>query len=267
MRKFAAVSSACTVIAGIIGFILRRTEAKTVFDPETLLAEPGAAITWILIAFSVLFFAAMAFVLARMGELSIEKGLSGAFGSYLPVPFFITALASLAIFAGGAVLGVKIARLPGRNTADAVLALFAVLSAASTAYCSYSAFKGVSGSELGLFTIIPVVFLCYWLILSYRQRAVDPVLLDYVYEIMALIFLILGFYYSAGFNFGRLRPRKALFCMDGAIYLGIVTLADGHSLYAVLLYVGLIIVMLVNSMLLASNAKRPAAPDEGGAST
>ena len=256
MRKFAAVSSACTVIAGIIGFILRRIELKTVFDPETMLAEPGAAVTWILIAFSVLFLAAMAFLLRRAGALAVEKGLPGAFGSYSPVPFYITALGCLAIFAGGVLLGVKVARLPGRNTADAVLALFAILSAVSAVYCAYSAFRRVSGSELGLFAVIPVVFLCYWLILSYRQRAIDPVLLDYVYEIMALVFLLLGFYYIAGFNFGHIRPRNALFCMNGAIYLGIVTLADGHSLYAALIYVGLIMIMLVSSMLLASNAKK-----------
>ena len=52
------------------------------------------------------------------------------------------------------------------------------------------------------------------MVLEYRMRAADPVVLRYVYDFLALCAASVAFYYKAGFAFDRPRPsRTVLFSM------------------------------------------------------
>ena len=69
-----------------------------------------------------------------------------------------------------------------------------------------------------------------WLIAAYQVRAGDPVRLDYVYELFAIIASLLGLYFHASFSFEQGPALLAcLFSLLG-VYFSLVTLADGHDL-------------------------------------
>ena len=256
MRKFAAISSAFAVLLGVVGFFLRRTELNSIFDPQSGLALRFAGISLALGGLTVAVLAALLVSLLVIGALKVRSGFSGAFGSASSVPVFVVALGAVFFAAGALALLARVFKAPAFSIVNGVLAIFGLASAISVFVVFYCSYKLRDGSELQLCSIVPIAFLCFWLILAYRQRAADPVLLDYIYEILALILCILGFYFTAGFAFGRVKPRRALFCTNGAIYMSIVTLADSHPLPQMLFFVGSIIVMLVCSILLASNCEK-----------
>lgn len=88
-----------------------------------------------------------------------------------------------------------------------------------------------------------------------------PVQLDYIYELFAIIAVLLGLYFNAGFSFERGKPfRAVLFSLLG-VYFSLVTLADGHDPATTLLY-GFAVVYLLSStaVLLHNAARRPGAP-------
>ena len=63
-----------------------------------------------------------------------------------------------------------------------------------------------------IFTLLmPAYTCCMWLIVAYQARAADPVILDYVYELFAIIAVLLGLYFIAGFSFERPKVRRASF--------------------------------------------------------
>ena len=109
--------------------------------------------------------------------------------------------------------------------------------------------------------LIPDFSGCVWLIAAYQVRAGDPVQLDYIYELFAIIAVLLGLYFNAGFSFERGKPfRAVLFSLLG-VYFSLVTLADGHDPATTLLY-GFAVVYLLSStaVLLHNAARRPGAP-------
>ena len=95
------------------------------------------------------------------------------------------------------------------------------------------------------------------------MRAGDPVRLNYVYELFAIITGLLGLYGAASFSFERGRSfLTALFSLLG-VYFSLVTLADSHQLADMLLYAFTIIYLLTNAITLLHNAARPELPAQG----
>ncbi len=90
---------------------------------------------------------------------------------------------------------------------------------------------------------------CMWLVVAYQARAADPVILDYVYELFAIIASLLGLYFTAGFSFERPKVRRASFFSLLGVYFSIVTLADSHDLASMLLYGFAILYLILTSAL------------------
>ena len=60
-----------------------------------------------------------------------------------------------------------------------------------------------------VYSIVPVFWACYWLILTYSEHAADPVITDYMYALLGQAFLVLALYELAGLSFGRGKARHA----------------------------------------------------------
>ena len=105
-------------------------------------------------------------------------------------------------------------------------------------------------------SVVPTLFVCFWLILMYRQNASNPVLLDYIYKCLALVTSALSFYFTSGFLYGKPAPGKAIFTYFAAIYFCTVTLADDHPLSIKIIYFAMIAVNIVHSSMLLKNLKR-----------
>lgn len=75
--------------------------------------------------------------------------------------------------------------------------------------------------------LLPEVYLVVKLILSFKSWSVDPVILDYCVMLFAMLFVVLGFYFSTGFLFEQGRPRLMLLCAMGACMFSAMAVADG----------------------------------------
>lgn len=88
-------------------------------------------------------------------------------------------------------------------------------------------------------TLLPVMALVVRLVLTYRIDSVNPSLSMYYVELLALVFLTLGFYRLSSFAFQAGRTRRFAFYSGAAVVFCTASLADG-SIYlsSLLLYAG-----------------------------
>lgn len=88
-------------------------------------------------------------------------------------------------------------------------------------------------------TLLPVAALVVRLVLTYRIDSVNPSLTMYYVELLALVFLTLGFYRLSSFAFQAGRTRRFGFYAACALVLCAASLADGSPyLSSLLLYAG-----------------------------
>ena len=223
---------AVAVAGGGAGFVLRRWELATAFEADTGLPIPGAPATLALIALSV----AMAAVLALLcrGKYPSFTGYDEAFQAKGNTLYATAMVLSAFLLLGAAVLMV-LSFVQGTNTVYTRLLLAAL--AAVSFFCvmqtAQNSFKGLDRGKYSFTLLMPAYTCCVWLIAAYQVRAGDPVQLDYVYELFAIIASLLGLY----------------FCLT--------TLADQHDLATTLLYGFAILYLLSSTVTLLYNAGRP----------
>ena len=134
-----------------------------------------------------------------------------------------------------------------------VIACLAILCGLSFPLICSAAHKRYSPGLTSLFMTLPVVMYCLWLIACYKANSNNPNLWVYAIEIITVCCLIIAFYYTAGFPYGKAKPRHAaFFCMMGA-FLGIVTLADSRYLGLQLILLGSVGMLIMENWLLIQN--------------
>ena len=88
-------------------------------------------------------------------------------------------------------------------------------------------------------TLLPVAAMVVRLVLTYRIDSVNPSLSMYYVELLALVFMTLGFYRLSSFAFQAGRTRRFGFYAAGSLVLCAASLADGSAyLSSLLLYAG-----------------------------
>lgn len=252
------------VAGGIGGALLRRWELATAFDTD------GLAIAWapaslVLIALSVLL--ALVFALLSRGARHELKTCGDAFsasGSWL---YLVAGALSAAYLLIAGLWGLREELLTGGGTH--LLRLLLWVMCLISFFCVLSLvvrnFRGLGGGRYSLRLLMPAYTCCLWLVAAYQQRAADPVVLDYVYELFAIICSLLGLYFTAGFSFGRPRTWRCAFCCLLGVYFSLVTLADGHDwgTCALFLFSTLYQLSAVTALLYHAFVKGPApSPDQ-----
>ena len=288
MRK-ELVLPVLAVAGGAAGFCLRRWELATAFEADTGLHIPFAPATIALIALSVGM--AVVFLLLSLGEHSAFPGGYGqAFGAAGNMPYAAAVVLSAFLLLASAALnflGLPAAYAAGAATAQttpanpllsvlarvvvgilSALSFFAVLSIAR------SGLRDGGERKYSLPLLVPAFTCGIWLIESYQLRAGDPVVLDYLYELFAIMAALLALYFIAGFSFERPKVLSSSLFSALGVYFSLTTLADGHSLYVTLLYLFAAVYLTANLALLHYNdriyrdAQPPAdeaAPETGDA--
>ena len=273
MRKEIVLPS-LAVGGGIVGLFLRRWELATAFEADTGLVTPNMPSTWALILWSAVL--AVVFILLCRGKhRPFAGGYDAAFAAkgntvYVTAMvlggFLLLASAVLNYMGIPAAYEEAVAAARAGNAQGTPLfnvlprAILGLLSAISF-FCVLSTGKNNYRSEgKGKFSfplLAPAYMGCICLIAAYQVRAGDPVRQDYIYELFAIIASLLGLYFTAGFSFERAKVfRSALFSLLG-VYFSLVTLADGHELYVVLLYGFCILNLTANVTALLANDARP----------
>ena len=252
MRKIGFILMPLAVLTGAVGFFLRQAEISTVFDPQSGLATPGAPISLALMALSVLV------VLLFFGLSFLAPNHRGAgFGTAFACgPFARTVLALCAIgmmFIGG-----------GRLIALVIvgwISVFPLIWAIAAFFAGLClllmALLGPRGRNVAVISTVPAFFLCVWLIVLHIDHASDPVLLNYVYRLFALAFLLLSLYYIAGFAFRQAKVRRLTCSVPSAAYFTGLTLADGQPLYRNITLILLAVTALLYLLILTRNLSRP----------
>ena len=273
MRKEIVLPS-LAVGGGIVGLLLRRWELATAFEADTGLVTPNMPSTWALIIWSAVL--AVVFILLCRGKhRPFAGGYDAAFAAkgntvYVTAMvlggFLLLASAVLNYMGIPAAYAEAVAAVRAGNAQGTPLfnvlprAILGALAAVSF-FCVLSTgrnnYRGEGKGKFSFSLLAPAYMGCIWLIAAYQVRAGDPVRQDYIYELFAIISSLLGLYFMAGFSFERAKVfRSSLFSLLG-VYFSLVTLADGHELYVVLLYGFCILSLTANVTALLANDARP----------
>ena len=208
-------------VAGLGAAVIRAFELEHAFEADTGLAIAGRPVTLILAVFSVLMAAAFVIILLpgshRGREKAYNQMLDGKYsGQYIWVNVSLVILAFSALYQGYTFWTSKTLYM-------LIFAALTVFTAVSSGIAARTVAAGRNMTQQSIFIIVPVFWAVFWLIVEYIRIAADPVVLDYVYGILAIIFTLLSVNGLASFHFGKISPEKVvLFCLL-AIYMSAVS--------------------------------------------
>lgn len=259
-------------VGGAVGFLLRRWELASAFEPDTGLPIPGMSASTALIVLSVVVVCALA-LLCRGGPRSFPGGYDQAFSAVGITPYMTGMVVSAFLMAISGTL--MLLELPGLyaeaqlQTAGtpmlsllprSLLAVLALGSAWSLLQLGKNNYKGEGNGKYSSSLLVPAYATCAWLIVAYQSRSGDPIILDYVYQLFAIICAVLGSYFMAGFAFERAKVFGATFFSLCAVYFIPITLADGHGVAFLALYIAFFLYFAASSAILLFNARQPLGP-------
>ncbi|MGM9574388.1 MAG: hypothetical protein ACI3VE_00555 [Oscillospiraceae bacterium] len=246
----------CYVCAlGAFGAFFRWLQMQVARDAETGMMDPSILnilVPLTIICAAVLFYLRLKKLVDDGNVLPTEfySALKGSSVLCLVISWVIGGITAI----GGVVAMLNVA-LDAQRGLYTVIACLAILCGLSFPLICSAAHKRYSPGLTSLFMTLPVVMYCLWLIACYKANSNNPNLWVYAIEIIAVCCLIIAFYYTAGFPFGRARPRHAVyFCMMGA-FLGIVTLADSRYMGLQLILLGSAGMLIMENWLIVQNIR------------
>ena len=261
---------------GIAGFFIRRWNLATAFEPETGLALSGTPSTTALVVLT----AAVLLLLALLCPRGTYSGTYNQAFRAKDQTLVMTGMVCGAFLLAGAalfwlldlpdayaeVLGQLQSQYDAGNPlmemlpqmALAVLCAVSALCVLSTGKNNY---RDERRGQYSLILLLPAYTFGIWLVFAYQDRAGDPVLLDYIFELLAIITCLLSFYSIAGFAFARNRVFQTAFFSLAAVYFSAVTLADRHDLASALLFGFAVVYLLIQMPVFLYNLQQPV-PEE-----
>lgn len=248
------------VLGGAAAFCLRLWQNRTGFESDTGLPIPGAPAGVVLPVFLAAIAVVLLLLVRRLpreadGDCLLPRDFSVEDSRLLFLPvagILLMAAAGLADLYEGFGLGSLLAQLqaaadpyaavssasvfsPG---AQKLLGLLSLLSAGALFPAIAACRQGQRETDAfrsSPLLLVPPVALVVRLVLVYRVDSVNPVLGAYYVELLALVFLTLGFYRLSGFAFRAGRTRMFAFYACSAVVLCLASLADGGPCLSTLL--------------------------------
>lgn len=223
-----------TVLLAVMAYFLRRSQLQTAFDAIGVIPGSGRAFTWITILV-VIVFAVYAFFLRG------RKKYTAVSSRWMPL---------LAVSCVAAVLLVlsSVLRLGSlAQKSNILIAVGGLVTAAcwiGTALSRYQA-KRAHGALL----LLPAVFYVVDLVLQFRLWTRDPVILDYCYDLLALICTMCALFHLGGYSFDKGSRRITTFFTMCGVFFNAAAMA-GASAAVFLGYLAAALWLLVNLWLL-----------------
>ena len=144
---------------------------------------------------------------------------------------------------------------------ELALVILAIPTMVSAAFLAKDAKLGGGRSHDSLTVLFPVLYGWFWLIDIYRRHSADPILWDYLYLMMAAIFLLLASHGRAGFSFGDGKPRFTVFTCLCAIFFAPISLISYFDLPTLFTTVGLTLYTAATLTALLRDLPMPEFPD------
>ena len=213
-------SMTATVLAAIT-VLLRWLQCESAFDEEGLV-RPYALQSWVMVIAIIASAAVLWWLAGRLTKAGVaptepEEALARPnkeIGGLLIV-------ASVAALGGAALLYLGEMKLGMRLTA--LIGLLAVIVPATLIHMPR---WGGFGAFLA---VIPVVFFSLWLIIFYKNNAVNPTLWYYGPEVLAIAACLMASYRVCGYLFYRMQPRQTLFACGLALVYTLMVVTDSVS--------------------------------------
>lgn len=244
----------CYVCAlGAFGAFFRWLQMQVAADAETGMMNPSVLnvlVPLTIICAAVVFYLRLK-KLGSDGKVLTTDFYTALKGSSVLCPVISWVIGGVTALGGViAMLNVSLDALRGLYT---VIAALGILCGLSFPLICAAAHKRYSPGLTSLLMTLPIIMFCLWLIACYKANSNNPNLWAYAIEIITVCCLIIAFYYTAGFPYGKAKPRyAAFFCMMGA-FLGIVILADGRYLGLQLMLLGSVGMLIMENWLLIQN--------------
>lgn len=255
---------AAALAFGAAGFGLRLWGLGTAFEPDTGLPIPGAPATAALILLTAAALLLLGGLLWRMCRGAPLLSYDEAFRCAAPAAVTADVVCAL-LLAGAGLLGLwDCVRGGVPNLAYPVLDALLVASGGCVLLTGRNNYRGQGQGRFNAYLLLPAYAFCLWLVLTYQAQAGNPVILDYVYRILAIICSLLGLYFTAGFSFEKGKAIPALWTGLAAVYFSCVCLADFRGGRDLALSVFSIVYFTAHSAVLLRNllAAREETPHE-----
>lgn len=223
-----------TIILAGLGFFLRRTQLQTAFDAIGVIPGSKMTLIWVSI-FVVLLFAAMSFLLRKR-----RKYQSLASTRLLPL---VGGCAAGVLLAVGSVLML----IADTQTMDLIIGLGGVVAAACWIGTSVLRYRGTKAHAV--LYLVPVVVFVVVLVCRFRFWTRDPVILDYCFDLFALISSMCALLQLSGFCFDQGGRRVTVFFALCGVYFSAVAMA-GAAAEVLLAYLAAAVWLLVQLWLL-----------------
>lgn len=244
-----------TCMFGVFGAFFRWLQSITAFEAETGLAISGSRWSIILLIYMVIITAALAFISVRLKACSFPEEYSEALSTPSPI-FDIASIALAAVMALGGLLVIFSALTPPDYAIfDLVTGLFAIVAAVCLIALLRSTKRDHAESRGAAAALVVDLFMCFWLVASYKSFASDPVIWHYAPRLLAICAGVVAFYYVAGYPYRKPRPQMTVFFSNLSAFLFIVTLGDDFPLGKQLLALSAAGTLCLYSMLIVSSGK------------
>ena len=253
MKAKAVLSTILVLILSAAGYMLRRWALVSSFEDYDLMI-PGARPPLIFCAF--LFAAAIVLLICSTGKVRSPENYADAMGSRSVLYLLVSLITGFVMIGAGAMGFYELYLSFKLNNIVIILPVFCVLAGFAWIVMSASAWRGKSGTGLGVWAFFPVLMLCIMVVMLYREVAAMPSLFMYMMTILAPCAAAIAFYYGAGFIFGIAKTRRCLFATRLAAMLSIIALADPAETSRVLILAFLALAMLVNNFCLTASSPR-----------
>ncbi|MGE4353691.1 MAG: hypothetical protein AB7D36_06370 [Oscillospiraceae bacterium] len=228
MKNYAQRLCVAICVLSAFGFMARWIQNISIFEKDTGLAIEGASSSIFLVLFSIATiggFIAMTLPLLHLGVGDYPAGDVRGDNTLYKV---VTSICALMMLAGGTLMMLKSGEelYPQLRR---ILGLLAVVSALGMYYIGRTGKNGADSALACLGTIVPVLFGCFWLIVSYKDHASNPVIWSYAVEIIAIACATEALYLIAGFVFGRPRIVPAVAVNAFAAFFCFMELGDDRG--------------------------------------
>ncbi|MBE6992161.1 MAG: hypothetical protein E7430_06260 [Ruminococcaceae bacterium] len=239
-RVRSLILPAAALVFGVLGGLLRKLELASVYDAAGLPVS-GHPITIAMAILSGLFA-----VILVLGSVLIIKP-AGGYEVYFPgcTGSSLIHTASGAILAVSSVLGVLTAQ--GDMFRSVTLYLLVL---AGLCICCHGVFclAKKDGQPPSALLLIPVFCMCIKLIYVFKGWSVDPAIVDYIYELLAVIFITLSLFFTCGFLFDECRPRLTAAVSLVGVYFAVLTAMVSGSAEQMLFFAFAALYMLAISL-------------------
>ena len=253
MQKQAWTYSLTGAALGAFALLLRWLQREMIID-ETGLPRSGAPISVLLVLFLFAAAAALWILAGRLGGDRSPEEPEEALAVRGPIPTVLLAVAGAAALGGALLMVVQADSLFLR-----ISALAGVLAAA--VLILYPSLPRWGGFGAGL-SLVPVVFFSLWLVVSYKDNAVDPIVWNYGMLILAVSSSLFAVYRLCGYLYYRIRSRRAIFGCALAVVLCLSVLMDDLPLGMRVLLAGWAVGFTTLCWVLWSNMIPETAPNE-----